>query len=232
MSQALVKIVGGLIIVVVSFAATTYLLNWWVMPYSSVATTTAGLTGQNLLWPSQDLANPKWARAGIPVVVPDPTNSPTGGHSVFRLIESTDNGRHFIGNTVDKAVPGRIHTFSVYFQSGDRPLRLEMGDAPKGKYGTASCDLSADGAGSISKGGDVVSGAVESSGDGWYRCWAAMPYDLSTVVLNIELRSKDGVAGYQGDGQSGAVIWGPQFETGDKPTRYVPTSTGPIANAG
>ena len=232
MSQALVKIVGGIIIIVVSFAVTTYLLDWWAMPSSDVATTTAGSTGQNLLWPSQDLANPRWARAGIAAIEPNAADSPNGQNSAFSVIESADNGRHFISINIDRAAPGKVSTSSVYFKPGDRPIRLEMGDLPKGKYGVAVCNLGADGAGTISKGGDVAGGFVESVGGGWYRCWATMPYDLSTAVLNIELLSKAGVSGYQGDGHSGVLLSSPQFVTGDRPRPYVPTTTGPIANAG
>jgi hypothetical protein len=228
MSQALVKIVGGITIVVVSFAVTTFVLDWWATPSSGNGTTTTALKGQNLLWPSQDLVNPRWVRAGIAAIEPDAAKSPNGHDSAFRLVESDDNGRHYITISIGGVTPGKISTSSVYFKLGDRPIRLEMGDSPKGKYGVAVCNLGADGVGTISKSGDIVSGAVESSGGGWYRCWAAMPYDLSTTVLNIELRSKDGVPGYQGNGQSGAVIWGPQFETGGKPMPYVPTSTSPI----
>jgi hypothetical protein len=233
MSQALVKIVGGIVIVVVSFAVTTYLLDWWAAtPSSGSLTATMALKGQNLLWPSQDLANPRWARAGIAAIEPNAANSPIGHDSAFRLIESNETGRHFISSSIDKATPGKVSTSSVYFKPDNRMIRFETADIPKGKYGVAICAVTGNSADSISKSGDIVGGSVESVGGGWYRCWIAMPYDLSTAVLNIELLSKDGVAGYQGDGHSGVVLWGPQFETGDKPGPYVPTSTGPIANAG
>jgi hypothetical protein len=231
MSRTRVQIISGIFIVVVSFAVTTYVLDWWTGPPSSGSlTATAALKGQNLLWPSQDLANPRWVRVGIAAIEPNATKSPNGQNSAFRLIESNDNGRHFITISIDSAAPGKISTSSVYFKPDDRNIRLETADIPKGKYGLAICNLTGNSAGSISKSGDIVGGAVESVGGGWYRCWTTMPYDLSTAVLNIELLSKDGIAGYQGDGHSGVLLSSPQFETGDKPTTYVPTSTGPIAN--
>jgi hypothetical protein len=232
MSQALVKIVGGIIIIVVSFSVTTYLLDWWTATHPSGSlTATAALKGQNLLWPSQDLANPRWVRLGIAAIEPSVANSPSGQNSAFHVIESNDIGRHFISINIDRATPGKVSTSSVYFKPDDRIIRLETADLPKGKYGFALCTLTGNGAGSITKGGDIIAGSVESVGGGRYRCWIAMPYDLSTVVLNIELLSKDGVAGYQGDGHSGVLLSGPQFETGDKPTPYVQTTAGPIIQA-
>ena len=199
------QIIGGIFIVVVSFVVTTYVLDWWTAPPSSGSlTTTAALKGQNLLWPSQDLANPRWVRVGIAAIEPNAT-APNGQNSAFRLIEFNGNGRHYITISIDSATPGKISTSSVYFKPEDRNIRLETADIPKGKYGVAICSLTGAGAGSISKSGDIIGGSVESVGGGWYRCWVAMPYDLSTAVLNIELLSKDGASGYQGDGHSGVL---------------------------
>jgi hypothetical protein len=79
--------------------------------------------------------------------------------------------------------------------------------------------------------GDIVGGRVDPVSDGWFRCWAAMPFSVSEVSVGIEMGGPGGVFGYQGDGHSGILIWGAQFELGGQPTSYVATSTGPIAKS-
>ena len=237
-ARSLLMASGGLAIVVITFLVTSYALNWFaseptLQPPTGPTSLAGPVQGNNLLWPSQDFGNAKWARYQIAEVDPAPEKAPNGENTASRLVESAENGRHFISNGIVGAVPGTVYTFSVYFKKGDRPIRLEMGDIPKGKYGTALCDVSMAGPSGSNwvKGGDVVAGAVEDAGDGWYRCWAAMPYMLSKAVLNIEMRDQNGVLPYQGDGHSGVVIWGAQFGPGARPAAYVATTTEPIAKA-
>lgn len=213
--------VGALAIVVMAFLITTYVLDYWLPPAK----------GENLLWPSENFANPKWSHYQVSIE-PSAGKAPNGENSASRLVESTDNGSHFIYTNVAGAAPGAIHTLSIYFKPSDRSLWFEMRDSTPGKYGTALCNLPKSGAGgSVTKAGDVVDGAVEDVGNGWYRCWAAMPYSLATVVLGIELLNQNGAPKYQGDGHSGALIWGAQFEPGGRPTAYLSTTTGPAVKA-
>jgi hypothetical protein len=239
-ARTLLLISVGTCIVVVSFAATTYFMNL-VLPRSNVSfdqtavLPTATLrpvqraVSENLVWPSEDFTIPKWTRNQIATVEPTAATAPNGENAASLLIESADNGRHFIGTNVAGVTPGSIHTFSVYFRPTERSIRLEFADSPKGKYGNAICDFSkADTIGSVAKGGDTVDGAVERVGNGWYRCWAAMPFDDRNASVVIEL-DQNGTFPYRGDGHSGELIWGAQFEVGGRPTAYVATITSPLA---
>jgi hypothetical protein len=238
-TRNLLMLSGGVAVVLVSFVVTTYVLDRFssgselpIQP--STSTSMAQTTSdRNLLWPSQDFASPKWERYQIAAIVPAAAIAPDGTKSASQLIESGDNGRHFIDITAAGATPGAVHTFSVYFKPSERNIRFEMRDSTPGKYGTVMCDVPKAGSNGSSwvKGGDVVDGAVEDAGNGWYRCWAAMPFPLPNVVLSIELRDKNGTLPYQGDGHSGELIWGAQFERGSRPSAYVATNTDPVAKA-
>ncbi len=240
-ARTLLLVSVGMCIVASSFAATTYFLTW-ILPGSNVSfdqsadlptatlRPTRRAVSENLIRPSEDFANPIWTRFQIATPKPAAAIAPNGENSASRLVESVDNGRHFIAASVGGATPRAVHTFSVYFKPAERTIGFEIGESPPGKYGTAMCGASASSvAGSITKAGDIVDGAVEDAGNGWYRCWAAMPFTQAGVVLGIELRDRNGVVQYQGDGHSGELIWGAQFEVGSRPTAYVTTTTGPLA---
>lgn len=185
--------------------------------------------GQNLLWPSADFTNPKWTHYQLAAIEPAAAKAPDGAIAATRLVESSDNGKHFIVTVQIGAQPKTIQTFSVYFNGADRSIWLEMRDDNPGKYGTALCNLPGPNMhGYVNKSGDALDGGVDDVGDGWYRCWAAMPYDRPNVVLAIELRNWNGNTQYRGNGHSGVLIWGAQFEPGNRPSAYAATTTAPV----
>jgi hypothetical protein len=243
---------GAAVIVVGSFLVTTYVLNWsssaLVNSGSRSSNPVAGANqqaapqpvlekgaGGNLLWPSQDFAaNGGWARTAVSIQ-PAAGIAPSGDNTGSKLVEASTNGRHLINRIVQGATPGAIHTFSLFFKPAERStIRFEIMDTnPAKKYGNAVCNLpnSEGAAGTLTKVGDIVGGRVDPVSDGWFRCWAAMPFSVSEVSVGIEMGGPGGVFGYQGDGHSGILIWGAQFELGGQPTSYVATSTGPIAKS-
>jgi hypothetical protein len=251
--RTLLTIVGCLAIVLIAFAVTTYVLN-----LSASSTNTASSSappaasprvvpppvaqpsvaatgpGENLIWPSENFADPSWRRLDIATIQPAAATAPNGNNVASKLVEAATNARHFINHGVTGVTAGEVHTFSVYVKPAERStIRMEIFDSPKGKYGNAVCNLpQPDGTGGgIAKVGDIVGGGVEAAADGWFRCWAAMPYSTTNASVGIEMRGSNGAFGYQGDGHSGLLIWGAQFERGNRPTTYTMTSTGPVAKA-
>ena len=233
--KALPLAVGAFGIVAISFLATSYVLDNFMPRSGALSDVTASLRSikaTNILWPSDDFTNPRWMQYQIETVDPNAGAAPNGENSATRLVESSDESRHYIHAGVDVATPGAVHTFSFYFKPQNRLARLEMGDTKPGKkYGAVLCDPTHGGGGSVSKVADIIEGATEDVGNGWFRCWAAMPFSLASTVLVIELRAQDGKFPYRGDGHSGMLIWGAQFERSNRPSPYVRTSTGPLIAA-
>src|SRR5262249_41800216 len=72
----------------------------------------------------------------------------------------------------------------------------------------------------LSKSGNVVAAGVQRLTEGWYRCWAAMPFATDHVGFNFALLTSRGNHSYRGDGKSGVLIGGAQLEPRDRPTGY------------
>ena len=60
--------------------------------------------------------HPRWTRYQLASIEPAAAKAPYGGTSASRLVESGDNGAHFLYTGVTGVTPGQVHTFSVYFQ--------------------------------------------------------------------------------------------------------------------
>jgi hypothetical protein len=233
-------------IVVASFLATSYVLNRYAQqpdfvedqstkPLSLRDVTTTGsllpqIRGRNLIWPSEDFTNARWTRYQIGAIQAAAAAAPNGTNSATRLTASNEKGRHFIYSNVGGTQPGAVHAFSVYFEPQEgTSVGFEFRDSPQGRYGNALCDApKSDASGAITKAGDVIDGAVDNAGNGWFRCWVAMPFSLANAVVVIQLRDPKGSTNYQGDSRSGVLIWGAQLEQGNRPTNYV-ANTGPVA---
>lgn len=226
-------VLGGIAIAVLAFVITTYVLNWASPPISRSSTpsvsgtASTGIGSDNLISPSQDFESPKWSRVHVSVQS-EAGAAPGGANAASRLVESADNSvlRHYVAIASSAAKPGAIATFSIYFKPSERSsIMLEIRDDPPGKYGTVVC-TPPEGAsnGSAEKNGDIVDAGIETADNGWYRCWGAMPFDLARVALAVYLREQNGVD-YQGDGHSGLLIWGAQFQAGSRPSTYVETTT-------
>jgi hypothetical protein len=242
MLRNLAYAVVGTAIVALSFTVTSYFLNRYSpeadfsddAPTATVraAPLAQAMGGHNLLLASEDFANARWTRYQIGAIQSAAAPAPNGTNAATRLAASTDKGRHFIYSNVGGMQPGAPHAFSVYFKpENGTSVGFEFRDNPQGKYGNVQCNAPKSGTdGSITKAGDIMDGAVDNAGNGWFRCWVAMPFNLANAIVVIQLRDPRGSTDYQGDGRMGVLIWGAQFEQGNRPTAYM-ASTGAVAKA-
>jgi hypothetical protein len=144
--------------------------------------------------------------------------APDGTTSTDRLAETAEQGRHRILTTITGVRPGHTYTLSLFVTpAGRNGIQMEMGDTKPGKYGAVMFDLT--GKQAVQR-GDVTHSGVEQEANGWYRCWATMPYATDSVGFNFSLMDAAGSMSYTGDGHSGLLIWGVQFEQGSQPSRY------------
>jgi hypothetical protein len=175
--------------------------------------------GPNLARPSGAFTSNRWRPERV-TVVPNAAIAPDGTKTAFRLVETTDNGLHRIETDVTGATASEVHTLSLYVKPAERgAIYFEMRDGGPGKYGVADFDLMSKTVAGQS--GDVMDAGMQELPNGWYRCWAAMPYATGTVVFNFTLQgSSDDKNKYVGNSQAGLLIWGVQFEPGNQPRAY------------
>ena len=185
--------------------------------------------GPNLASPIGDFVNPDWRLDNV-ALVPNAATAPDQTKTALRLVETADNDRHRIETSVTGVTPGEVHTVSLYVKPAERgQLLFEVRDGKPGKYGIARFDLVRKAV--VTELGDVSDSGIQEMPDGWFRCWAAMPYATNDAVFNFAIVTASG-ASYSGNGRAGLLIWGAQFELGDRPGGYArPTEKPPIAIA-
>jgi hypothetical protein len=174
--------------------------------------------GPNLASPVADFAGGGWRLERV-TVVPRFAVAPDGSKTAVRLVETWNEGLHRIETTVSGVTPGAVHTLSLFVKADElAAIQFEMRDARVGKYGLAHFNLQDKGV--TFEGGDVSDAGLQALPDGWYRCWAAMPYSSDTAVFNFALLGRGGVFTRRSFGLGGLLIWGVQFEPGDRPRGY------------
>jgi hypothetical protein len=175
--------------------------------------------GYNLIWPSEDFALARLDNADLQS---EADTGPTGTKTATRLMEDSNDGRHRIEGSADGLQPRLVHTLSLYVKTAERSgFILEMRDRRPGKYGVVRFDLKKR---VLIKAGDLRDAGMRIEGNGWVRCWAAMPFDSDHAVYTFGLLGPpDGAPVYKGNGRSGLLIWGSQLEPADRPGSYVAT---------
>jgi len=177
--------------------------------------------GLNLAAQRSDFASSEWRLHRL-VVKPNAAASPDGSNTAFRLVETASKGFHWIEADVSGISPGDIHTLSVFVKpSGRGNILFDMKDSNTGKHGVARFDLTRKAV--VAQYGDVFDAGLQALPDGWYRCWAGMPYATDSAVLIFSLLDNAGEGSYWGDDRSGLLIWGLQLEQGSRVTGYSDT---------
>ena len=182
--------------------------------------------GPNFALARRNFIGASWRQEGV-TVVPNAATAPDGTQTADRLEETRSGGRHRIETSLTGLATGEVHTLSLYIKRGERSdVMFEMRDVTPGKYGFVKFDLRRKAV--VAQSGDVSDFGVQELPTGWFRCWAAMPYATDRAVFNFALLSSAAAVEYGGDGRSGLLIWGVQFERGAKPGGYS-DSEGPPA---
>lgn len=188
---------------------------------------------ENFLDYSEDFSQSYWRKFRASVSA-DATTAPDGTSTADKLIESTDNGTHLIGNYDTAEQPGAagVYTFSVYLKAAER-TRAEVSiysDSPDLNNSSAfSFDLSSQTVtDSADFGADTLIGCgIEAAANGFYRCWVTThtPGNTPKFTSFISLINGAGTGNYVGDGSSGLYVWGVQLNRGGL-AAYVKTPGG------
>ncbi len=130
---------------------------------------------------------------------------PQGQAEVDLMTEDEARGIHRIEFCIDGITSERIHTPNAWVKAhGRNDLLLEMRDGDSVKYGVAVFDLRTGAVRDVR--GDALDAGLVPEKDGWFRVWAAMPFDRSRAVFNLALVNEKGTHVYAGDGGSGVLL--------------------------
>lgn len=178
----------------------------------------------NLVLQSDAFDNVAWTKSGSTVTA-NATASPAGTATGDKLVEDAANTAHWLYQVATTSATV-LNTWSFYAKAGER-TRVYGGLADgAGTNGVgATFDLVAMTAATLTFGtGSGVSATITDAGGGWRRCTVSgIPAAAgASVQASIYLDNGSGIS-YQGNGTSGAFIWGAQLEVGAFPTSYIPT---------
>jgi hypothetical protein len=157
-------------------------------------------------------------------VTADAGTAPDGTASADKFIPNTSSANHIIEQTI-ASTSGTVRTFSFFAKDAGYSKGLVIcTDNTTGSM-SAHFDLVAvtvtpSGGGSWT----AVSAAIEDAGGGYYRISVTGTQGAGTNVTNqIYVKDAAGSTTFAGDGTSGMLIWGGQFETGHFASSHIPT---------
>lgn len=161
----------------------------------------------------------------------DSAAAPDGTMAADTIVE--DNAAATIHGTASSAsvTANTVYCLSRWFKAAGRArgrLSWDTGILTSGVY--VAFDLSAGTVDApVALGTGTAAGAgIEAWPNGWFRVWVAGKLDAATTTGFYLLYMADGAGGinYTGDETSGMYVWGTQLEVGDRPSSYVPTTSG------
>lgn len=184
----------------------------------------------NIALQSETFDDSRWGKDGVSVVG-NAITAPNGTLTADKLIENSSNSGHYVDQTI--AINGGAqYTRSVFVKAGERTqVRLEMYSVPTvAARANVSFDL-VTGAffGETSSTGVVQSYSAQRLPNGWWRLTQIFNLGTSdaSCFFRVCLVGPASTTVYQGDGASGAFVWGAMLGAGS----YVPTTTAPVTRA-
>lgn len=198
-----------------------------------------GLLGEwartNLALQSQDFTT-TWSPAAASISA-NATTAPDGTVTADKLIENGALAPHnLVQINITPLVAATVYTASIFVKADTRTKgRFIFIDSLQTDGVGIGFDLVA---GTVTPTAVFGAGTLTASGiiplaNGWFRIWVsgAMNNAKTTGGLYINLRDAGGADSYTGDTTSGFFVWGGQLEAAEKPSSYIPTTTGSVVRS-
>lgn len=191
--------------------------------------------GANSITYSDQFDNAAWT-ATAATVTANASTAPDGTTTADGLTESVANTQHYINptSTVVTASATADYAVSVMVKqgSGDRDIRLAVGNTGAGNYGDCVFDLSAGTAGTPSNGGTVTNtrAFIVSKGNGWFECHVVALIPTGTAITPLLQMYNAGASTYAGSGGS-LYLWRAVLAQSSLPTRGALTTSAATSGA-
>ncbi len=171
-----------------------------------------------------------WSANGVLSIVN--ATVPDGGPQSSKFVETTGNGGQSFGSSAIAVAAGQTYTQTIWAKaltSGAKRYLVAFFDAAWiGVYTGAVFDVVA---GTVAVIGSGVTATIMAGTGGWYRCTATAVAAAGVTQAHCNYRvaasATDIYANQTGDGISGLLLFGAQFETGTLGTSYMATSGAP-----
>ena len=182
-------------------------------------------TPVNLIKYSQQF-DQQWTTDSTGTITINHAAAPNGTTTANRFVESTGNSSHAIRQIL--TVSG-TYTVSAHFKELPGSAKRYGVLRIHGVGSTAPIAFFDLGNGTVTSSGgtNIISTSIANVGNGWFRCsMTANEPLLSDDGIQIGVtNTSDSFSSYTGDGSSGLLIWGVQFEEGSTATDYIPTTS-------
>lgn len=178
--------------------------------------------GTNLFLYSQTFNQNAWKTKDAKVNLVS-ERSPDGTLNAYKLTENAGYSSHYlIPDPMVETELGGVYTISVFLKAAGRNWAYFNINGVTAHFNLANGIL-----GNLSF--KIESAAMESAGNGWYRCSSTFisVTPVASIRIGIEIENAEMV--YTGNGNAGMLIWGAQLEKGDKKTSYIRSGEKPAS---
>ena len=177
---------------------------------------------RNLLSYTQEFDDDYWYEQNATVTA-NQAIAPDGTTTGYKVNENAATTPHYIGHAGFTFTLGEEYTQSVYAKAGTNNIvQLLNTFAAFGSQAWANFDLSE---GTIGSKGTATAAAIQSVGEGWYRCSITTTVTATSggstgLTALVPLKTSSRVFSYEGNPSNYIYAWGAQLELGSTATQY------------